>query len=157
MRDAEVTVPGLLQRLPQQCSLPCREEASLLLSQMFPFIAQHEEVERSRKTAVRKIKILPKANPTNNQGSRETAAFSFLPLLYFHFWMGQELHLAEASFNVGFILNKILAEEKGSHSDLSRKKDPACAGKGANTSPGRSWHSGLWLHTVHDAASHTQA
>ncbi|KAF2983138.1 hypothetical protein EK904_011188, partial [Melospiza melodia maxima] len=56
MRDAEVTVPALLQRLPQQCSLPCREEASLVLSQMFPFIAQHEEVERSQKTALRKKK-----------------------------------------------------------------------------------------------------
>lgn len=44
----------------------------------------------------------------------------------------------------------------GSRGDLSCRKDPVCAGNKANTSSGRSWHSGLWLHTVHDAASHTQ-
>lgn len=47
---------------------------------MFPFIAQHEEVKRSRKTAVRKTKNLPKAKPTNNQGSRETGQVSILHL-----------------------------------------------------------------------------
>lgn len=47
---------------------------------MFPFIAQHEEVKRSRKTAVRKKKKSPKATPTNNQGSRETGQVSILHL-----------------------------------------------------------------------------
>lgn len=41
-------------------------------------------------------------------------------------------------------------------SDISRRKDPTCAGKGTNTLPSRSQHQGLWLSTVHCAICRTQ-
>lgn len=46
--------------------------------------------------------------------------------------------------------------QQGARGDLSHREDPEWAGKGTNTSPGRSWHGGLWLCAVHDATCHTQ-